>query len=319
MQYIGADAVAAALPWPALIEAIESTLTDPGAFAPERTVHTVPVGDGRPDASLLLKPGWVIGDVIAVKVVTFLPDNGTFGRPTVNGGVLLLDGSTGALIGACDGNELTARRTAAASAAAAKRLVRDDVRRLLVIGTGALAPMVAQAHGAVRSFDRIEVWGRSAAKAERVVTELVSEGMTGVTVSSDLDRSVREAEVISAVTAATEPLIAGALLAPGTHVDLIGGFTPTMREADDAVITRSAVWVDSRSDGILAGDLAQPLSDGLLSPDDIVGDLVELIDGSCPGRNSPDQITVFKSAGIALEDVAAARLVFGDTRPQTTG
>ncbi len=319
MQYIGPDAVAAALPWPTLIEAIETTLIDPGAFAPERTVHSVPVGDGRPNASLLLKPGWVVGDVIAVKVATYVPDNGAFGRATVNAGVLLLDGATGELIGACDGNELTTRRTAAASAVAAKRLARHDARRLLVIGTGALAPMAAQAHAAVRSYDTIEIWGRSTTKAAQVVDALHASGLAAASVAEDLDRSVAAADVISAVTGATEPLIRGELLRAGAHVDLIGGFTPSMREADDDVIRRASIYVDSRTDGVLAGDLSQPLEAGLITMDDIIGDLVQLIDGSSVGRVDETQITMFKSAGIALEDVAAARLVFENDRPQTTG
>ncbi len=139
------------------------------------------------------------------------------------------------------------------------------------------------------------------------------------TVAEDLDRSVAAADVISAVTGATEPLIRGTLLRAGTHVDLIGGFTPSMREADDDVIRRASIYVDSRTDGVLAGDLAQPLDDGLITMEDIVGDLVQLIDGSSAGRIGETQITMFKSAGIALEDVAAARLVFENDRPQTTG
>jgi alanine dehydrogenase len=316
MQYIGSDGVAAALPWPALIDAIETTLTAPGAFAPERTVHPVPVGSGRPDASLLLKPGWLVGDVIAVKVVAFVPDNGAFDRPTVNAGVLLLDGATGRLMGACDGNELTARRTAAASAVAAKRLARPDVARLLVVGTGALAPMVAEAHSAVRSYELIEVWGRSAERADAVVERLVATGLPARR-SDDLDASVAVADLISTVTGATAPLIKGALLSAGAHVDLIGSFTPDMRESDDDVVRRATVFVDSRADGCLAGDLAQPLRDGLLTIDDIRGDLIQLIDGTVGGRSTETEITMFKSAGMALEDVAAARLVFERGEPTT--
>ncbi len=300
--------VAALLPWPQLIEAIERTVTEQGATAPERTVHQVPV-PGGPDASLLLKPGWVAGDVIAVKAVTFFPENGTLNLPTVNAGVLLFDGRNGVLLGACDGNELTTRRTAAASAVAAKRLSRPDASRLLVVGTGALSPMTAQAHAAVRNFDTVEVWGRNADKAAAVVATLAAAGLTA-SAAPDLDAAVAEADVISCVTGSTEPLVKGSLLKPGAHVDLIGAFTPTMRESDDDVIRRANVWVDTRSDGVLAGDLAIPLAAGLLTMDDLQGDLNDLISGASPGRTSADEITMFKSAGMALEDVAAARLVF---------
>lgn len=308
MLFFDGPAVARALPWPALIDAIERDVVAAGSYAPERTVHTVEVPGGA-DASLLLKPGWIVGDAIAVKAVTFFPDNGALGLATVNAGVLLFDANNGVFLGACDGNELTARRTAAASAVAAKRLVRDDVERLLVVGTGALSPMTAMAHASVRSYDLVEIWGRSTAKAEAVVSWLAAEGFAA-SVCVDLDASVSLADTITCVTGTTEPLVHGALLKPGCHVDLIGSFTPQMRESDNAVVERADVWVDTRSDGVLAGDLAQPLADGLITLDDLQGDLSELISGTCPRRTSPEQITVFKSAGMALEDLAAAKLVF---------
>lgn len=309
MLFFEAAEVAEALPWDALVAAIERTIADPDASAPERTVHQVPTPSG-PDASLLLKPGWVVGDVIAIKAVTFFPDNGERGLPTVNAGVLFFNGSNGTLIGACDGNELTTRRTAAASAVAAKRLARADAERLLVVGSGALAPMAAAAHASVREYASIEVWGRDDAKAGRVVDALADVGLSA-TVCSDLDAGVASADVISCVTGSTEPLVKGVLLRDGVHVDLVGSFTPDMRESDDDVIRRGAVWVDSYDDGVLAGDLAQPLASGVLLASDIQGDLRGLITGECPRRSDDDQITVFKSAGIALEDVAASRLVFG--------
>ncbi|BAN02197.1 bifunctional Delta(1)-pyrroline-2-carboxylate/Delta(1)-piperideine-2-carboxylate reductase [Ilumatobacter coccineus] len=311
MQFFEPAQVADALPWLALVEAIEHTVADPGARAPERTVHPVATTDGT-EALLLLKPGWVIGDVIAVKVATFFPDNGARDLPTVNAGVVLFSGVDGTMIGACDGNELTTRRTAAASAVAAKRLVRHDAQRLLVVGTGALAPMVAAAHCSVHDYASVEVWGRNDVKAAAAVETARRCGVEA-SVCADLDAAVAAADVISCVTASTTPLVRGSLLRPGTHVDLIGSFTPEMRETDDDVIRRGAVWVDSYDDGVLAGDLAQPLAAGVLHLDEIRGDLRELIVGDCPARDDDDQITVFKSAGIALEDVAAARLVFGSS------
>jgi len=308
-QFFGPDDVARLLPWPELIGAIERVMVEDGAEAPDRTVHTVPDGAGK-DAAFLLKPGWVAGDVIAVKAVTFFPDNGQLNLPTINAGVLLFSGKNGTFIGACDGNELTTRRTAAASAVAAKRLAREDATRLLVIGTGALAPMAALAHAAVRDYATVEVWGRSAFKAAGVVERLAAEGLRA-SVTSDLDASVAAADVISCVTGSTEPIVKGALLKPGAHLDLIGSFTPQMRESDDDAVTRSSVFVDTRGDGVLAGDLAQPLEAGLISMKDIRADLRELISGAHAGRRSDTEITLYKAAGISLEDVAAARLVFG--------
>lgn len=307
-RFFGPGEVEQLLPWDLLIAAIEQVVTEDGAFAPERTVHAVPDGDGN-DAAFLMKPGWVAGDVIAVKAVTFFPNNGKLDLPTINAGVLLFSGANGTFLGACDGNVLTTRRTAAASAVAAKRLARTNAKRLLVVGTGALAPMTARAHCAVRDFDVVEVWGRNGDKARELANSLITENIPA-RVADDLDAAVREADVITCSTGATSPLVKGALLKPGTHVDLIGAFTPEMRESDDDVVRRSTVFADTRADGTLAGDLAQPLAAGVITPEDIAGDLMELVSGAHPGRTSDSEITMFKSAGFALEDVAAARLVF---------
>jgi len=302
-------AVAAALPWGDLIAAVEAAVTDPDGSAPPRTVHTVPVPDGA-DASLLMKPGWITGEVIGVKVVTVFPDNGTIDRPTIQAGFLLFDGRHGALIGCCAANELTTRRTAAASAAAASRLARDDVRRLLIVGTGALAPMAARAHAHVRPYDRIDVWGRRPEKAAELVEVLRADGLPAE-VCADLDGGVAAADVISTSTGSHEPLVRGSQVRPGTHVDLVGAFNAAMRESDDALVGTASVFVDTRSDAVLAGDLAAPIAAGVISADVIRADLAELISGAHPGRSDDDEITVFKSVGLALEDVAAGRLAFG--------
>ncbi len=307
-QFFTAEQVSELLPWTELIAAIEEILVTDGAVAPERTVHTVPDSAGN-DGGLLLKPGWVVGEVIAIKAVTFFPDNGALDLPTINAGVLLFSGANGTFLGACDGNELTTRRTAAASAIAAKRLARPDASRLLVVGTGALSPMTALAHCEVRDFDTVEVWGRDSDKALRVANHLVTHNISARS-ADDLDAAVAEADVITCVTGATSPLVKGALLKPGTHVDLIGAFTPEMRESDDDVITRGTVFLDTREDGSISGDISQPIEAGIMTMDDVAADLRELVDGTHGGRTSPDEITVFKSAGFALEDVAAAGLVF---------
>lgn len=308
-DFLDDAAVAAALPWESLIAALEQAVTDPAGVAPMRTVHTVSVPDAA-DGAFLMKPAWITGDVIALKAVTVYPDNGARGLPMVQAGVLLFDATTGSLIGACAGNELTTRRTAAASAAAAKRLARADARRLLVIGAGALAPMAALAHAAVRDYDVIEVWGRRREAADAVVERLTAEGVAA-TVSDDLDGSVEAADVISSVTGSREPLVRGDRLGPGTHVDLVGAFNAEMRESDDETMRRASLFVDTRDDAVLAGDLAQPLAAGVIGPGSIRADLAELIRGDHPGRTGDAEITVFKSVGLALEDVAAAKLAFG--------
>ncbi len=306
MRFFTDADIGAALPWAPLIESIEQILIEPDAVAPARTLHTVPDGNGN-DAAFLLKPGWVAGEIIGVKAVTVFPDNGAQDLPMVQAGVLLFDGTTGSLVGACEANTLTTRRTAAASAVAAKRLARPDARRLLIVGSGALAPMAVQAHAHVRSYDTIEVWGRNPDKAAAVVAVLAADGIVA-TVPADLDAAVAEADVISCVTGATDPLVKGALLRPGAHVDLIGGFNHAMREADDDVVRRASVFVDTYDDAAIAGDIAQPIESGVMTADDLLADLAELVAGTHPGRTSDDEVTMFKSAGTALEDLAAARL-----------
>ena len=229
MMFFDDEAISAALPWDGLIEAIERIVVEADAEAPPRTIHPVPDASGN-ETFLLLKPGWVTGEIIGVKAVTVFPENGRVDLPMVQAGFLLFDGADGSLVGACEANALTARRTAAASAVAAKRLARADVARLLVVGSGTLSPMVAQAHAAVRDYDVIEIWGRDAEKARRVVSDLAAVGMEA-TICTDLDAATARADVISTVTGATAPLVRGALLRDGAHVDLIGAFNADMRES----------------------------------------------------------------------------------------
>ena len=310
MQFFDGAAVAEALPWPALIEAIESAMVDHQVVVPERTAHAVELPHGD-DATLLLKPGWRIGDVLVVKAVTFFPDNGALELPTVNAGVLLFDATNGVLLGACDGNELTTRRTAAASAVASKRLARPDASRLLIVGTGALAPMAVHAHAEVHDLTSVSIWGRRAERSEAVRREL-SAALPGTEIErvEDLDSAVATADIISCVTSSSEPLVEGRWLRPGTHVVLIGSFSPAMRETDDEVMRRGSVWVDTFQEAMSAGDISQALDSGVLARDDILGDLAGLVSGASRARSDDDEITVFKSAGTAVEDLAAAGLLF---------
>ncbi len=302
--------VAARLAWPELLDAIEQVLTEDGAGGPTRTLHQVERPGASP-LSLLMKPAWSVGDTVVVKVVTVVDDNGPRGLAGVNAGVLMFDGTDGRLLGLAAGNELTTRRTAAASAVAARRLARTDARRLLVVGTGALAPRLAEAHAQVRDHDTIEVWGRDVARAAAVAASLRDSGLHAVAVE-DLRSAVRAADVITCGTSSTEPLVLGADVRPGTHVDLVGAFSPTTRESDDDLIASARIWLDHLEDATIAGDMASPLAAGRVSIDDVVGDLTQLVRGEVEGRSTDDEITVFKSAGMAVEDLAAMRLAVGD-------
>ncbi len=308
MRVIGASEVHAALDWERLIEALRQMFRS-GCTVPVRHHHTVPIGGGEPDATLLLMPAWQTGKHIGVKLATVFPSNGEKSLPAVMGTYLLLDGKTGSPIAMIDGPALTLRRTAAASALAASYLARPDAERLLLVGTGALIPHLLAAHAAVRPIHNVLVWGRDPAKAARMAHRLDRRDLR-VTSTTDLAGAVRGAHIISCATLSKEPLILGEWLPKGVHLDLVGGFTPEMREADDDCISRARVFVDTREGASKeAGDIVQPLANGRLLEGDIAGDLIELARGSRAGRRFYDQITLFKSVGTAHEDLAAAVLL----------
>lgn len=306
MQMIGEHELAERLGWPELIGAIETELKAGRVTSPERSNIAIPMPGGG-TSNLLVMPAWVEGESLGVKLVTFFPENGAKGLSTINASYALFSGADGRLQAVIEGDELTARRTAAASALAARFLARRDARRLLVVGTGQLSAKVAAAHASVRSYERIEIYGRSADKAAAVVAALVKDGIAAH-VAGDLDAAVAEADVISSVTSSTVPLVRGAHVKPGTHVDLIGAFKDDMRESDDALVTKASLFVDFRPGAMKAGDLAQPLAAGLIREADIKADVAELASGKHPGRTSDEEITFFKSAGFSLLDLAAARL-----------
>lgn len=258
---------------------------------------------------MLLKPVWRAGGPVAVKVVNIFPGNARAGLPAVLGTMLLFDGESGAPLAVIDGRSLTVRRTAAASALAADYLARKDARTLAVVGTGQLAPALALAHAAVRPIGSVRVWGRSPEKAERTAAFLADGGLSAEPVRA-LEDAVRWADIITCATLAKDPLVRGEWLAPGAHLDLVGGFTPEMREADDEAVRRSRVYVDTVEGALAeAGDLVQPIASGAIEAGDIAGDLAGLCCGAAPGRGSDAEVTLFKSVGTALEDLAAAELV----------
>ncbi len=313
MRIIGPSEVTAALDFISLVEALRQMFRT-GCEAPLRHHHAIHDPSGGPDATLLLMPAWQSGRHIGIKLVTVFPGNAAVDLPSVMGAYLLLDGKTGEPLALLDGPALTARRTAAASALAASYLARPDSERLLMVGTGALAPHLIEAHAAVRPIRNVLVWGRDPDKAARLAQRLDRKTLK-VAATSDLEAAVRGAHVISCATLSFEPLIRGAWLPLGVHLDLVGGFTPERREADDEAVRRARIFVDTREGASKeAGDIVQPLRAGVIAADDVAGDLFELTRGSRAGRRYHDQITLFKSVGTALEDLAAAQLAFERAR-----
>lgn len=315
MLALDATAVREATPWNELIGAIADLFAEGTANVPQREIHDVALPGGG-TGSLLVMPAWVGTELLGVKAVTYYPSNAGSDLPTISAGYLLFDGETGQLAAVIDGDELTLRRTAAVSALAADRLARVDARRLLVVGTGNLAPNLAFAHAAVRDLEAVEVWGRTPERAEATARRLVAGGLSARR-AQELDAALERADIVTCATGATRPLLKGELLRPGTHVDLVGAFRADMREADDAAVQAASLFVDTPEGAVLAGDLAQPLDSGAIAASDIVADLASLVNGGHPGRSSKTEITLFKSVGFALSDLAAARVIhrrIGDGR-----
>lgn len=306
MFHMDEEQTRAALDWPSLISGIGKAYLL-GCEMPERHHHTFNV-PGEADGTLLLMPAWVPGEVLGVKMVTVVPGNSTRGLPAIAGAYLISCAKTGQLLGHMDGAELTARRTAATSAYAASYLGRKDAKKHIVLGAGRLSLNLLEAHAAVQSIESVQVWARRTEQAQQVVDEANRRGYNAH-VATDLPTAIHEADIVSSCTLATEPLIKGEWLAPGTHLDLVGAFTPKMRETDDDAVLKSRVYADTLA-GVLneGGDIVQPINAGIITPSHIVGDLYGLVHGTVVGRQSDDEITMYKSVGAALQDLAAAQI-----------
>ena len=309
MRIVTAGELERVLTYPALTDALADAFRSEIAV-PMRHHHTIPQA-GAP-ATLLLMPAWnESGDrYLGCKIVTVFPDNAKTQRPSVYGQYLLLSGDTGEPLAMIDGRALTAWRTACASALAARYLARDDASHLLMVGAGALAPHLIRAHASVRPIKRITLWNRTRARAVSLGFGIAVTGLE-VDIAENLEEAVREADIVSCATLSAQPLIKGAWLKKGVHVDLVGGFTPTMREADDQAIKRARVFVDTRAGAMKeAGDIVSPLKRKVIDSKAIKGDLFDLCRRKAKGRTSASQITLFKSVGTAIEDLAAAMLVW---------
>jgi ornithine cyclodeaminase/alanine dehydrogenase-like protein (mu-crystallin family) len=302
-----AEEIHARLDFPRLIEALREAFRVQGVEQPLRSSYAV--GTGEKSARLLTMPAWKGGDAIGVKLVTVFPENSTKGRGAVSAVYVLFDGETGVPRAVLDGEAITNRRTAAASALASSYLSRPDSATLLLVGTGNLAPFLAQAHAAARPISHVLVWGRNLEKARTLAASLSAAGLAAEP-AADLAGAVARADIVSCATTSTGPLIRGRDLRPGTHLDLVGAFTPQMRETDDEAVTRASVFVDTYAGALAeAGDLLQAAQRGSWSTDKVRADLHELTAGLKTGRASAEEITMFKSVGAAVEDLTAAKLV----------
>lgn len=324
---LSAAAVHARLPYPALVEALRAGFRR-GATVPVRHHHTIALPGASGDetgATLLLMPAWDTdadpgtgagagadagATFIGIKIATVHPGNAARGLPSVQATYLLLDGATGTVRATLDGTALTLRRTAAASALAASYLARDDAASLLMVGAGALAPHLIAAHASQRPIQTVAIWNHRRERAEALADALAAENPGyAVRAVADLEAAARAADIVSCATLSAAPLVRGAWLKPGAHLDLVGAFTPAMRESDDEAARRASVFVDTRAGALReAGDIVQPIAAGAIAEADIRGDLSDLCRELHPGRTRAAEITLFKSVGTALEDLVAAEL-----------
>lgn len=308
MRYFDAATIRARLPWPRMESALQAFLRDDVA-APLRVSHSIEVPGAAP-ASLLLMPAWRIGHRIGVKLVTVFPGNRARGERAVNAVYALFDARDGAPVALFDGEELTARRTAAASALAARHLARRDARHLVIAGAGRVGHALAEAYCALRGIAEVSLWSRTKEHARHAAAELARAGLP-VTAVTDLEYAVRRADIVSCATLSTAPLVKGEWLPAGVHLDLVGAFSRAMRETDAAALARADVVVVDSRDGAMAegGDLVQAIAEGAIDTGAVAATLADLACGRHPGRTREAEITVFKSVGFALEDLAAAEAV----------
>ncbi|WP_425635877.1 ornithine cyclodeaminase family protein [Algoriphagus yeomjeoni] len=259
--------------------------------------------------TLILMPVWN-SEYLGMKQVTVVPANATQNMPSIFAQYILSDSKTGKPLAIMNATELTARRTACTSALASAYLSREDAENLLIVGGGSVAKHLVQAHRTIRNLKNVNVWMRNPAKMGEFVADLKSQGILAEGVTN-LEEASRRADIISCATLSKTAIIKGEWIKQGTHLDLIGSHKPTTRETDDDSIRKSSIFVDSRAGALHeTGELALPIADGIITESDIKADIVELVKGNHEGRSSREEITLFKSAGLAIEDLAAALLVF---------
>lgn len=305
MQSFDADAVHSLLDYPGLIEALRQAHRD---GAPD-TANIVRDEPGGGDNKFVALVGWKRDAVIAVKMVGIFPENLSLTppQPSVQGLVAVFDARTGAPVFTADGAAMTFRKTAADSGLGSSLLARRDAQTLLIVGAGGLAPHMIAAHRSARpSLTRVLVWNRTHARAEELVSAQAGADFS-IEAVTDLDAAVAQADVISCVTMSKEPLVKGALLKPGAHLDLVGAYLPDMREADDDAMERGTLFVDTRNNMESAGDLCQPQARGRITWSDVVADCYELCSNGHPGRSSDEEITVFKNVGGGHLDLFTAQ------------
>ncbi len=314
MRIIQKKEVAETLNYETLIKAIRSAF-EQGATTPPRSIYRL-FEDSGSAAALAIMPAWQQGRLIVIKLLSIFPENSTTGErevPNIQASILAMSAENGEPLALIDGTEVTRRRTAATSALASSFLSRNDATRLLMVGSGAQAEHQIKAHCSVRPIARVSIWARDFEKAGALAATTRPE-LPGVKIETciDLAKAAADADIISCATASPTPLILGRWLKPGSFLDLVGAHTPQTREADTQAITLCSVYVDSLETALTeAGDLLIPLQQGVIQKGSIRGDLEQLCRGEVTGRSHAEEKTLFKSVGVAIEDLAAVNALLG--------
>jgi ornithine cyclodeaminase len=304
--------VLALLPMSECIDAMRDalrTLAQGGALLPLRQVVRLP--DGR-NAFALMPAALDDPPALGAKVITVFPGNDATPYDSHQGAVLLFDREYGRLIGILDASTITALRTAAVTAVATRELARPDARTLALLGAGVQAATHLESISLVRAIDEVRVWSRSGDRARRFAAAIKAEG-TNIVVCESARQAAEGADIVCTVTSSREPVLFGDWIAPGTHVNAVGASLATSRELDSTAVAKARLYVDRRESTLNeGGDFLVPKREGLIGDDHIVGEIGELLvdPPRIAGRRSRDEITLFKSLGLAIEDVAAARRVY---------
>jgi ornithine cyclodeaminase len=293
-----------------LISEIKQHFSSDEVIVPMRHHHDFPNPKVQADSTLFLMPAWNPGKNAGVKIVTVSPENGQFDLPSIHGAYIYFDAIKGSIKAILEAKSLTVKRTAAASALASSYVSRDDASSLLMIGTGALSINLIKAHAAVRPIKEVFIWGRNFEKAITICDVLKNENFT-VTAIKTIEEKIAEVDIVSCATLSKTPLVLGKYLKIGQHIDLVGAYKKDMREADDETISKASVYVDTFQGGLKeSGDIVAPLQNRTLKEEDIKADLFQLCSNQKTGRITEEEITVFKSVGHALEDLAAANYYY---------
>ena len=311
MLMLDAQKLLACMPFAALVDELASMHREPIGLVDEMLMESV---DELQNVNhFFIRTGWQPEKAVGAKVITVFPRNNEKRQyPSVQAVYILFEAVNGSPLACLDGTALTWLKTASDSALGSRLLAREDSENMLMIGAGQMAPHLVGAHLAVRpSIRRVQVWNRTADKARQLCNELRQKFSTvEFETVAEVEPGVREADLVCAATASKQPIVEGAWLKPGAHVDLVGAYTPEMREADDEVLRRGRLFVDARETTIHhIGELTIPLASGVIREDDVLADLSDLCRQRHRGRESADDITVFKNGGGGHLDLMCARIL----------